>query len=85
MDISPKYFGLNSRIQLKQLDINHIAIVKNIKSRIISKDATKIIEMADTIKAKEPDYKVSLMCTKNICSKSIKLLINHNIDIVYID
>ncbi len=85
MDISPKDFGLNSRVQLKQLDINHIAIVKHIKSRIISKDATKIIEMTDTIMAKEPDYKVSLMCTKNICSKSIKLLNDHGIDIVYIE
>ncbi len=83
MGISPKDFGLNSRVLLKQLDTNHIAIVKLIKSRIITKDALKIVEMAQTIKSKEPTNKVSLICTKNICSKSIQLLNKNKIDIIY--
>ncbi|MCW3786462.1 hypothetical protein [Plebeiibacterium sediminum] len=83
MEISPKDFGLNSRVQLKQLDTNHIAIVKQIKSRIITKDAIKIIEMSDAIKTREPSTKVSLMCNNNICSKSIKLLNDHSIDIIF--
>ncbi len=83
MGISPNDFGLNSRVQLKQLDTYHIAIVKLIKSRIITKDALKIVEMAQTIKSKEPTHKVSLICTKNICSKSIQLLNKNQIDIIY--
>ncbi len=84
MEISPKTYGLNTRIQLKEINKKHIAIVKNIKSRIILKDAVKIIETAQSIWSKEPDYQISLMCNPNICSKSINLLNENQIGLVYI-
>ena len=47
MIISAEKYGLNKRIILKQLDNSNIAIEKIIKSRIIQKDAMKIIDIAD--------------------------------------
>ncbi|MCU4162862.1 hypothetical protein [Carboxylicivirga caseinilyticus] len=81
MNLDSKYYGLHTRIQLKELGNNHIGIVKLIKSRIIRKDAQKIIEIAKTIQQVEPKYKVSLICTSNICSKSLALLDEYNIDV----
>ncbi len=83
MELSAKDFGLSSRIKLNQIDAKHIAIVKQIKTRIIVKDAIKIIEIASTIQKQKPDNMVSLLCNRNICSKSVKLLEQNQIDIIY--
>ncbi len=85
MEISPKEFGLSSRIKLAQVNEHHIAIIKNIKSRIIKKDALKLIDIAQKIRTHKSSYKISLMCNRNICSKSIQILDKHNIEIIYID
>lgn len=76
-------YGLNSRVQLEQIEENHLGIVKRIKSRIIQKDALKIIEMADLIRVKNPEVKVSLVCNNNICSKSVKLLNEKGIGVIF--
>ena len=76
-------FGLNKRLILKQVDKNKIAIVKKIKSRIMQKDAQKIVDIADKIKSIDSDKDVSLICTLNICSKSVKLLNQNNIEIIF--
>lgn len=83
MDDLAQYFGLNSRVKLIKIDDRHLAIVKRIKSRIIRKDAEKIIVMAGLIKSKDPDKRVSLLCEPNICSKSIALLKENDIDVLY--
>ncbi len=83
MNISPAWYGLNSRIKLEEIADQHIAIVKKIKSRIIQKDALKIIEMAKIIKQKDPKLKISLVCNDNICSKSVKLLTDNHIEIIH--
>lgn len=76
-------FGLNSRVKLEEISKNHIGIVKLIKSRIIQKDAQKIIEQASTIREKDSSIKVSLICHNNICSKSVALLTKNNIEIIF--
>jgi hypothetical protein len=76
-------YGLSTRIQLEQLAENHIAIVKRKKSRIIQKEAQKIIEIAHAIQATDATLKVSLICNNNICSKSLKLLSQHNIGLIF--
>lgn len=76
-------YGLNSRVKLEQIAENHIAIVKRIKSRIIQKDALKIIEMVQLIHKTDPRIKVSLVCNNNICSKSLALLKENNIDVIF--
>lgn len=74
--------GIDKKIELEVLGADHLAIIKLVKSRIIIKDAQKIIETAEQIKLKEPNMKISLICTENICSKSIQLLTDNNIDIL---
>jgi len=81
-EINNKY-GLNSRVKLEVISENHIGILKLIKSRIIQKDTVKIIEQANTIRETNPVVKVSLICHKNICSKSISLLNKNNIEITF--
>lgn len=83
MKFEASNYGLNSRVKLELIEDNHIGIVKRIKSRIIKKDALKIIELVGAIKAKESNLKVSLICNNNICSKSVKLLNEHGIEISF--
>jgi hypothetical protein len=83
MNLDPSFYNLNKRIKLQEIATNHIAIVKLVKSRIIRKDAVKISEMAKQIQSIDPKLKVSLISTDNICGKSINLLQEENIQIIY--
>lgn len=78
-------FGLNKRIILREVEPGKIAIVKKIKSRIISKDAIKLVEVASTIRNREPNIKLALICTSNICSKSKVLLADNDIELIIED
>lgn len=84
MITDPTIYGIPKRTILKEIDSYHLAIIKDIKSRIISKDAKRIKEMADLIASIEPNLKISLCCNRNICSKSIAYLTENNIDIIYL-
>ena len=79
----PETYQLSSRIILRQIGRQHIAIVKLIKSRIIQKDAVKIVTMARQIQSVSPSLQVSLICTKNICSKSLALLADEQVEVIY--
>jgi predicted Fe-Mo cluster-binding NifX family protein len=81
MEINPLYYGLPTRIKLVELGSNQLGIRKVIKSRIIQKDAAKIVEMAKQIKSEHPNLEITLICTSNICSKSITLLESKGINI----
>lgn len=83
MNLSPQYYNLTSRIQLEKIEPGHIAIVKRIKSRIIQKDALRIIEQSIKIKAVEPTFQISLVCNPNICSKSLKILEDNGIGVIH--
>jgi hypothetical protein len=85
MHLTPSDYKLPSRTELRELAPNHIGIVKVIKSRIIQKDAAKIVEMAKRIKVVNPALKVSLLCTKNICSKSLALLEKEGIGVELVE
>jgi len=76
-------YGLPKRVKLESLDSKTIGIIKLIKSRIIQKDAKKIIEIAQQIKDVDTSKNVALICTENICSKSKKLLADNNINIIF--
>ena len=47
METNPQYYGLPDRIQLEVLSENRLGIRKVIKSRIIQKDAAKILAIAN--------------------------------------
>ena len=85
METTPGYYGLSSKIQLRELDNNRIGIYKVIKSRIIQKDALKIIDIATQIKSVDPALEVTLICNRNICSKSIALLEREGVTIELLD
>lgn len=74
METNPNYYDLSSRVQLEKLGSNQLGIRKVIKSRIIQKDAAKIVAIARQIKSVNPDLELTLICTHNICSKSLLLL-----------
>lgn len=81
MNTTPSYYGLPVRTQLEVLDENVLGIRKVLKSRIIRKDAERIIEMASQIKSVIPGVEITLICTRNICSKSVQLLAGEGIGI----
>lgn len=83
METNPHYYGLPSRIQLEELGENKLGIRKVVKSRIIQKDATKIVEIARKIKSVNPDLELTLLCTTNICSKSLDLLGKEGIEVEF--
>ncbi|MBP8851279.1 MAG: hypothetical protein KBG80_12080 [Breznakibacter sp.] len=76
-------FGLDRGVKLRPLAQNHIGIVRLIKSRIIQKDAFKIVAIADTIRKHDLNLKVSLICHPNICSKSVALLKESDVELIY--
>ena len=84
METTPGYYGLSSKIQLRELDNNRIGIYKVIKSRIIQKDALKIIDIAAQIKSVDPALEVTLICNRNICSKSIAVLEREGVTIEFL-
>ena len=55
------------------------------KSRIIQKDAAKIVAIADQLKSVTPAVEVTLICTRNICSKSLALLESKGIGVLQVD
>jgi len=85
MEINPLHYGLPSKVQLKELANNHIGIYKVIKSRIIQKDAAKIVATANQLKSVAPKLEVTLICTRNICSKSIALLEREGVNIEFVE
>jgi len=85
METNPVHYGLPARIQLEQLGENKLGIHKVIKSRIIQKDAAKIVAIAQQIKSVNPDLELTLICSKNICSKSLSLLVKENIKVNFVD
>lgn len=83
METNSAQYGLPSRVVLENIRPGVLGIRKLIKSRIIRKDAHKILEIARQIKSVTPEMKVTLICTRNICSKSIALLNTEGIEIEY--
>jgi len=83
MELLTEKYGLPKRIKLEEINRSTIAIVKLIKSRIIQKDAKKIIEIAEQIKSVDKSITVKLISTENVCSKSKALFADNNIEIIY--
>lgn len=83
MTIDNGKYSLPKRVKLESISEKNIAIVKLIKSRIIQKDAKKIIEIAEKIKMVDNDMTISLICSENICSKSKLLLKENDISIIF--
>ncbi len=83
MEVAPSHYGLSSRVQLEEIGKNHLGLRKVIKSRIIQKDAAKIVETVRQIRGVVPGVEITLICTRNICSKSLALLHENGVEVRY--
>ena len=81
-NIDPKRFGLPPKTVIEKLGENHYALVINRKSRIIMADGKKLVEKADKMKALEPGTKISLRSTAPVCSKTIRFVADHGIELL---
>ena len=71
--LSPKDYGLNSKVKLIQSD-DHIGIVIDRKSRIIMKDGIRILDQVNKIK-KNKNHVIRLYTSAPVCSKT-KVFLN---------
>lgn len=75
-------YGLDKKTELEIIGPGKVGIVKCVKRRLLVADAERFVETAARIRAVDPDTQVYLICTDNICSKSVGLLQKNGIDIL---
>ena len=78
--IDPKLYNLHPRITLRKTK-KDVFIVMDRKSRIIMKDACRILEIVKKIRGFETGKKVSILSNAPVCSKTQKFLTENNIAI----
>jgi len=81
-NIDPKTFDLPGKTVIEELGRNHYALVIDRKSRVIMADGKRLVEKADKIKKVLPGIKVSLQSTAPVCSKTIRFLADHGINLI---
>ena len=75
--LSPKDYGLTSKVKLIQSD-DHIGIIIDRKSRIIMKDGLRILDQVNKIK-KNKNHVIRLYTSAPVCSKTKVFLNKHDI------
>ena len=79
--LDPKKFGLPGRTIIEEIGKDHLVLVIDRKSRLIMADGKKILTKAEKIRGRRPGCQVSLSTTAPVCSKTVKFLSEHNIEI----
>jgi len=79
--IDPAIFNLPSRSLIEETSENSFTIVMEKRSRIVMKDAEKVLEKAKKIKERFPTALVGLRISGPICSKSVNFLAEHGIEV----
>ena len=80
--INPDKYKLTGKVTLHEINKNHIAIVKDRKSRIVMNDGIKIHKQAKAIWLKSPNLKISFLTSAPVCSKTTKFLLENNIEVI---
>tara|TARA_B100001175_G_scaffold188119_1_gene159624 strand:- start:178 stop:435 length:258 start_codon:yes stop_codon:yes gene_type:complete len=80
--VNPKTYNLSSRIKLLQDSAGSLFIVIDRKSRIIMKDGSRVVKMAERIKEVNQNKKISLLTSAPVCSKTKVLLLKNNISVL---
>jgi hypothetical protein len=80
--IDPATLGLPARTTMEKLDENHIALVKDRKSRIVMNDGMKILKNAETIWRTHPEIRISVKTAAPICSKTRAFLQQRGIEVL---
>ena len=68
--IDPKRYNLSSRLNLQQNKLNELFIIIDRKSRVVMKDAHRILETVNRIQSIEKDRHVSVLTSAPVCSKT---------------
>jgi len=80
--IQGNVYGFSKRELIGRIADNHVAIIKNRKSRIIMKDGKALLLKVQNIYKTQPDTKVSIATNAPVCSKTTKFLAEKNIEIL---
>ena len=79
--IDPKRYNLSSRLNLQQNKLNELFIIIDRKSRVVMKDAHRILEMVNRIQSIEKDRHVSVLTSAPVCSKTQTFLSDNSISV----
>ena len=79
--IDPKRYNLSSRLNLQQNKLNELFIIIDRKSRVVMKDAHRILEMVNRIQSIEKDRYVSVLTSAPVCSKTRIFLSDNSIPV----
>ena len=79
--IKPEKYNLPPRTVLEGGPLQSMAIIIDRKSRIIMKDARRILKMAENINRSNDYKKVSVKTSAPVCSKTRRLLAENQINI----
>ena len=79
--IDPKRYSLSPRLNLQQNKLNELFIIIDRKSRVVMKDAHRILEMVNRIQSIEKDRYVSVLTSAPVCSKTRIFLSDNSISV----
>ena len=79
--IDPKRYNLSLRLNLQQNKLNELFIIIDRKSRVVMKDAHRILEMVNRIQSIEKDRHVSVLTSAPVCSKTQTFLSGNSISV----
>ena len=79
--IDPKRYNLSPRLNLQQNKLNELFIIIDRKSRVVMKDAHRILEIVNRIQSIEKDRCVSVLSSAPVCSKTRTFLSDNSISV----
>ena len=79
--IDPRRYNLSPRLNLQQNKLNELFIIIDRKSRVVMKDAHRILEMVNKIQSIEKDRYVSVLTSAPVCSKTRIFLSDNSISV----
>ena len=79
--IDPRRYNLSPRLNLQQNKLNELFIIIDRKSRVVMKDAHRILEMVNRIQSIEKDRDVSVLTSAPVCSKTRIFLSDNSIPV----
>ena len=81
--VNPKTYNLSPRTKLLQDSSGSLFIVIDRKSRIIMKDGSRVVKIAEHIKeVNKNNKKISLLTSAPVCSKTKVMLSKNNISVL---
>ena len=77
--IDPKRYNLSPRLNLQQNELNEFFLIIDRKSRVVMKDAYRILEIVNKVQSIEKDKNISVLTSAPVCSKTRTFLSSYSI------